>query len=65
MLIIKDQKVYPIEIKKAANPGGDSIKHFSVLGKTQLEVSGGGVICMCDDLIPIDTNYWFIPVKLL
>lgn len=65
LLIIKDQKVYPLEIKKSANPGRDAIKHFSVLRKTQLEIAGGGVICMYDDLIPIDTNYWFIPVKLL
>ncbi|MDD3270190.1 MAG: ATP-binding protein, partial [Syntrophomonadaceae bacterium] len=64
LLIIKDQKVYPLEIKKSANPGRDAIKNFSVLRKTQLEIAGGGVICMYDDLIPIDTNYWFIPVKL-
>jgi len=65
LLIIEDHKVYPIEIKKSANPGRDSIKHFAVLEKTQLEIAGGGVICMCNDLTPIDAHYWFIPVKLL
>jgi predicted AAA+ superfamily ATPase len=64
LLIIEDHKVYPIEIKKNANPGRDAIKHFAVLEKTQLEIAGGGVICMCNDLIPIDAHYWFIPVKL-
>ncbi len=65
LLIIEDHKIYPIEIKKSANPGRDSIKHFAVLDKTQLEIADGGVICMCNDLIPIDAHYWFIPVKLL
>lgn len=65
LLIIQDFKVYPLEIKKSANPGRDAIKHFSVLEKTPLEIAGGGVICMCEDLIPIDTHFWFIPAKLL
>ena len=65
LLIIEDHKIYPIEIKKNANPGRDAIKHFTVLEKTQLEIADGGVICMCNDLIPIDAHYWFIPVKLL
>lgn len=65
LLIIEDQKVYPLEIKKSANPGREAAKHFSVLERTSLEIAGGGVICMCEDLIPIDTQFWFIPVKLL
>jgi predicted AAA+ superfamily ATPase len=65
LLIIENNKVYPLEIKKSANPGRDAVKHFAVLEKTQLEIASGGVMCMCNDLIPIDEHYWFIPVKLL
>lgn len=65
LLIIEDQKVYPLEIKKSANPGREAVKHFGVLAKTPLEVAGGGVIWMCADLVPIDANYWFIPARLL
>ena len=30
LLIIKNNVVYPIEIKKSANPGKDAIKNFNV-----------------------------------
>ncbi|HBK53767.1 DUF4143 domain-containing protein [Syntrophomonas wolfei] len=65
LLIIEDNKVYPLDIKKSANPGREAIKHFAVLAKTPLEIAGGGIICLCNDLIPINELYWFIPVKVL
>lgn len=65
LLIIEDNKVYPLEIKKSANPGREAIKHFAVLARTPLEIAGGGIICLCNDLIPINEQYWFIPVKVL
>ena len=38
LLIIKNNIVYPIEIKKSANPGKEAIKNFSVVNKFGLEV---------------------------
>ncbi len=80
LIIAKDGEVNPIEIKKNSAPK-DAVKNFSVLktieagneeggifsGTEQLKtkVGTGGVICMSEDLIPIDKNNWYIPAWLV
>ena len=65
LLIIQNNGVYPIEIKKSADPGRNAIKHFNVLNDTGLEVKEGGVICMCKDIVPIDNKNRFIPIQCI
>ena len=76
LIIYQNGKVYPLEIKKGANPQNPT-KNFSVLkpieaepseadrfaGTAHLktEVGMGGVICLASDLIPIDKKNWYIP----
>jgi predicted AAA+ superfamily ATPase len=57
--------VYPIEIKKTANPGRDAIKNFSVLQNSGKVVGEGAVVCMYKNVLPIDKNNWAIPVWLI
>ena len=64
-LIIKNNTVYPIEIKKSANPGKEAIKNFNVIEKFGLEIGNGGVICMKNELFPIDKNNNYIPIELI
>jgi predicted AAA+ superfamily ATPase len=65
-LIIKsDGILYPIEIKKTGNPVRDSIKNFRVLKKTGKQTGQGNVICLCDDVIPINNENHYIPVWLI
>lgn len=65
LLIIKNNIVYPIEIKKSANPGTEAIKNFYVVDKFGLEVGNGGVICMKSDIFPIDKKNNYIPIELI
>ena len=65
LLIIKNNTVYPIEIKKSANPGKEAIKNFNVIEKFGLEIGNGGVICMKNELFPIDKNNNYIPIELI
>lgn len=61
LVIVEGAKAYPIEIKKAKTPK-DPDKNFGVLNKLDLDVQPGLVICMTDDLIPINRNTWLFPV---
>lgn len=65
LLIIYNNTVYPIEIKKSANPGKEAIKNFKIVEKFGMQVGNGGVICMKEELFPIDENNNYIPVELI
>ena len=65
LLIINNNTVYPIEIKKSANPGKEAIKNFDVVNKFSMDVGNGGVICMKEELFPIDRNNNYIPIELI
>ena len=57
--------VHPLEIKKSANPDRREIKKFTVLDKASIARGCGGIICMCEEVIPIDTDNCFIPCNLI
>jgi predicted AAA+ superfamily ATPase len=65
LIIIENGALYPIEIKKSANPGTQAAKNFKALEKTGQPTGTGGVICMYPDLLPIDKNNWYIPAWLI
>ena len=60
-----DNTIHPLEIKKTANPDRRDIKKFAVLEKTALRTGTGGIICMCEEVIPIDQSNFFIPCNLI
>jgi predicted AAA+ superfamily ATPase len=57
--------IHPLEVKKSASPDRREIKKFSVLDKNTLQRGAGGIICMCEEVIPIDEKNCFIPCSLL
>ena len=65
IFIEKNNKIHPLEIKKSANPDRREVKKFDVLGKTTVETGAGGIICMCEEPIPIDSSNCFIPCNLI
>ena len=65
LLIIYDNVVYPIEIKKSANPNKNAIKNFNVVKKFGLEIGNGIVICMINDIFAIDDNNYFVPIEYI
>lgn len=76
-LLLRDGTLYPIEIKKAASPGAEAVKHFGVLQPVseperfgaleqhRIAIGHGAVICMANDLLPIDKKNWFIPAWMI
>ncbi len=80
LIIYKNGIVNPIEIKKSALPQ-DATKHFSVLKPIEWEpaeedifsgaahlkttISTGAVICMVQDVLPINNKDWYIPAWLI
>ena len=65
LLIIYNNTVYPLEIKKSFHPGKQAIKNFDVVNNFGLEIGNGGVICLAKDLFPLDKSNNLIPLELL
>lgn len=64
LLIVTADSIYPIEVKKNKDPSKPD-KNFNVLNKFGLNVKPGLVICMCDEIVPINKNCYLIPVSLI
>jgi hypothetical protein len=64
LLIERNAVIHPLEIKKAATPSNRDVKKFSILEKAAATQGDGGIICMCEDVIPIDSLNCFIPCNL-
>lgn len=77
LLIYQNGILSPIEIKKAASPGKTAVKHFHVLDpitreetfggleSLKVQIGTGSVVCMANDLLPIDEKNWYVPVWLI
>ena len=57
--------IHPLEIKKSANPDRREVKKYELLDKAQLKRGSGGIVCMCEEVIPIDDRNCFIPCNLI
>ncbi len=57
--------IHPLEIKKSANPEKREVRKFSVIEKTSLLRSRGGIICMYPRPFPLDENNCLIPSNLI
>ena len=65
-LFVEENKIiHPLEIKKSANPNRREVKKFNFLDKTTLTRGNGGIICMCEEPVPIDEQNCFIPSNLI
>ena len=62
LIISKNNKVYPLEIKKTANPNRNMMKNFSFLEKANIKLGSGGIICLYDKLYPLGNNMYYIPI---
>jgi len=66
ILIEQNGVLYPVEIKKTANPGKEHIENFSVLKKIKgVTIGTGGVICTYDNSVHINDKNVIIPVTWL
>ena len=77
LLLYQNGTLSPIEIKKSASPGKAAIKNFKVLEPVtaepahagleslKVEIGTGSVICMANDLLPLNEKNWYVPVWLI
>lgn len=77
LIILENGTLYPVEMKKSASPGTEAIKHFKVLGPVtdpehfgaldqhKMDIGEGAVVCMANDLLPIDRKNWYVPAWLI
>ena len=77
LLIYQNGVIYPVEIKKAASPGKSAVKNFKVLepvnnpekfggmSELKVDIGTGSVICMAQDLMPLDEKNWYVPAWVI
>ncbi len=65
VFIEENDIIHPLEIKKSANPNNREVKKYEVLDKAQLNRGNGGIVCMCEEPIPIDADNCLIPSNLI
>lgn len=61
VLIVRDGRIHPVEIKKTAQPGREAWRHFSVLENLHLEVGPGAVVCLCGERLPLSAQVEALP----
>jgi len=64
VFVEQNNQIHPLEIKKSANPDRREVRKYELIDKTMLERGCGGLVCMCEEVIPIDTKNCFIPCNL-
>lgn len=77
LIIHENGTLYPVGVKKSASPGKDAIKHFNVLKpvtdpekfgvftQSKINIGNGVVVCVVNDLLPIDTKNWYVPAWII
>jgi predicted AAA+ superfamily ATPase len=65
LLVEENGLIHPLEIKKSANPDRREVKKFAVLEKANVNRGYGGIICMCEEVIPIDSLNCYIPCNVV
>lgn len=65
LLILENNKLYPVEIKKSADPGKGALKNFSVLDSLREERGEGAVICLSSTTYPLDSSNKIIPLGVI
>ena len=64
LVIVREGKIWPVEIKKSTSPNHPD-KNFKTLERFGMEVAPGIVLCLSDQLIPINRGAWLCPVSVL
>ena len=65
VLIAKDGKLHPVEIKKTVSPKRNAVSAFEVLDKAALERGTGAVVCMAEKLGAIDRDKLIVPAWII
>lgn len=61
LILEADGRLYPIEIKKSANPGKDAVAAFRFLANAGKPTGPGAVVCCATEYLPLDGNNSIVP----
>lgn len=65
LILERDGKLFPIEIKKMASPPKKLTKVFDLIDKSPLQRGTGAILCMADHLGAFDQNNLIVPISLI
>lgn len=66
LIIVSEDKLYPIEIKKTMNPQKSMTKNFSVLNRALgYKVENETILCLVGQVIYLDDNITAYPIKFI
>lgn len=65
LILERDGKLFPIEIKKMASPPKKLTKVFDLIDKSPLPRGTGAILCMADQLGAFDQNNLIVPISLI
>lgn len=61
LVILGPNSIYPLEVKKSSDPNSPD-KNFNALSKFGLEVRPGIVLCLSDEVKPLNRSCYLVPV---
>ena len=61
LVVLGPNSIYPLEVKKSSDPN-NADKNFNALSKFGLEVRPGFVLCLCDEVKPLNRSCYLVPV---
>ncbi|MDP6418423.1 MAG: ATP-binding protein [Candidatus Krumholzibacteria bacterium] len=62
LLILQDGTIYPLEFKRTASPSKDAVRNISLLDKLKIPVGPGGLVCLCQQSMPLGARAVSIPL---
>ena len=65
LLIMIDEVLHPLEIKRSVNPGSELIHTFGVLNKGSVSRGTGAILCMRPTLSAINRDNYVIPIWMI
>ena len=65
IILERDGKINPIEVKKSTNPSYEVAKVFKVLDNSSTPRAKGAAICMHSDLSAMDSENYIVPVWVI
>ena len=65
VFVESDNMIHPLEIKRSANPDSREVKKYALLDKITVQRGSGGIVCMCEEVFPIDEKNCYIPCNLI
>ena len=65
LILERDGKLFPIEIKMMASPPKKLTKVFDLIDKSPLQRGTGAILCMADQLGAFDQNNLIVPISLI